>query len=539
MTGEVNGNRVQVSVIITCFDQGEHLGEAIESALAQDYTNVEIVVIDDGSGDNTPAVSRQYAGVKYVRQTNQGLPAARNAGIRASHGEYLVFLDADDRLLPGALAAGVRYMRAYPDSAFVAGGYCCINESGRIVSLQEPARIDGDHYLALLRSNYIGMHGAVLYQRKVLEKEGGFDASLPACEDYEMYLRLARMYPVRCHQTLVAEYRIHASNMSADVALMLPQVLHVLRSQHEYVQTDQRRMAAYSSGLRYWKLFYARRFFSRFIVGPAEESRGSLLQALSVMLRYAPREFLEIVYLQVVRPNMPGFLLRTAARFRGRPYCPPVGRVRFGDLRRTTPVSAWFGCERGLPVDRYYIERFLGANSGDIRGEVLEVGDDGYTRRFGGNRVARTDVLHVSEGNPRATIVADLSRADGIPSGKFDCIILTQTLHLIYELRPVLQTIYRILKPGGVLLATVPGISQISRDQWAQSWYWSFPRLSMRRLTEEYFPSTCVEVEAYGNVLATIGFLQGIASDELDVGELDYRDPQYEMLVVVRASKPA
>ena len=103
----------------------------------------------------------------------------------------------------------------------------------------------------------------------------------------------------------------------------------------------------------------------------------------------------------------------------------------------------------------------------------------------------------------------------------------------------MLQTIYRILKPGGVLLATVPGISQISRDQWAQSWYWSFTRLSMRRLTEEYFPSTCVEVEAYGNVLATIGFLQGIASDELDVGELDYRDPQYEMLVVVRASKPA
>jgi len=257
------------------------------------------------------------------------------------------------------------------------------------------------------------------------------------------------------------------------------------------------------------------------------------------MMRYAPREFLGTVYLQAVRPVLPGFLLRTAARLRGRPYYPPVGRVGFGDLRRTTPISASFGYERGLPVDRYYIERFLGVHSGDIRGEVLEVGDDGYTRRFGGNRVARTNVLHVSEGNPRATIVADLSRAGDIPSGRFDCIILTQTLHLIYELRPVLQTLFRILKPGGVLLATVPGITQISCDEWAQSWYWSFTRLSMRRLAEESFPSTCVEVEAYGNVLAATGFLQGIASDELDAGELDYLDPQYEMLVALRASRPA
>ena len=539
MSGEVSDNTVQVSVVITCFDQGEYLGEAIESVLEQDYLNVEAVVVDDGSGDDSPAVARQYAGVKYVRQPNQGLPAARNAGIEESHGKYIVFLDADDRLLPGALTAGVRCIRAHPECAFVSGGYCCIDETGRIVKQPAPACVDEDHYLSLLQGNYIGMHGAVLYQRAMLTAEGGFRTALPACEDYDMYLRLARLYPVFCHQTVVAEYRIHATSMSADVALMLPRVLQVLRSQREYVQTDQRRIAAYRVGLRYWKRFYARQFASRLPIRPAWDRRGSLLLGLFVMMRYAPREFLGTVYLQAVRPVLPGFLLRTAARLRGRPYYPPVGRVGFGDLRRTTPISASFGYERGLPVDRYYIERFLGVHSGDIRGEVLEVGDDGYTRRFGGNRVARTNVLHVSEGNPRATIVADLSRAGDIPSGRFDCIILTQTLHLIYELRPVLQTLFRILKPGGVLLATVPGITQISCDEWAQSWYWSFTRLSMRRLAEESFPSTCVEVEAYGNVLAATGFLQGIASDELDAGELDYLDPQYEMLVALRASRPA
>jgi SAM-dependent methyltransferase len=215
---------------------------------------------------------------------------------------------------------------------------------------------------------------------------------------------------------------------------------------------------------------------------------------------------------------------------------PPVGRVEFGSLRRTAPISRQFGFDRGLPIDRYYIENFLAAHADDIRGRVLEVGDNTYTRRFGGARVAASDVLHVTEGNPDATLVGDLTAADHIPSDRFDCVVLTQTLQLIYDVRSALKTVHRTLRPGGVLLATVPGISQIAGDQWGECWYWSFTRLSMRLICEEAF-ATDVQVEAYGNVLAATAFLQGLAVEELRREELDQHDPCYELLITVRARK--
>jgi SAM-dependent methyltransferase len=215
-----------------------------------------------------------------------------------------------------------------------------------------------------------------------------------------------------------------------------------------------------------------------------------------------------------------------------------VGRIRFGDLRRVNPISEWFGFERGLPIDRYYIERFLSEHSEDIQGRVLEIGDSNYTRRFGRDRVSKSDVLHVSEGNPLATFVGDLTSAEHIPSKTFDCVILTQTLHLIYDVRAALGTLHRILKPNGILLLTVPGISQISRDEWGKSWFWNFTSLSIRRLLEEVFPKEGVAIEAHGNVLAATAFLQGISTDDIKRTELDFLDPHYEVLIAARASKP-
>jgi SAM-dependent methyltransferase len=217
---------------------------------------------------------------------------------------------------------------------------------------------------------------------------------------------------------------------------------------------------------------------------------------------------------------------------------PPVGWVRFGSLRRVTPISRHFGFDRGLPIDRYYIENFLAKYADDIQGRVLEIGDDNYTRRFGGDRVTIRDVLHVKEGNTQATFVGDLSCANDIPSDTFDCFILTQTLHLIYDVRAALQTTYRILKPGGVVLATFPGISQVSHDQWCDYWYWTFTSRSSRRLFEEVFPRGTIQVKTSGNVLAAIAFLQGLATEELRQEELDFHDEKYEVLITVRAMKP-
>jgi SAM-dependent methyltransferase len=222
----------------------------------------------------------------------------------------------------------------------------------------------------------------------------------------------------------------------------------------------------------------------------------------------------------------------------------PVGGVRFGDLRQLKPISRRFGFDRGQPIDRYYIENFLACYAEDVRGRVLEIGGDSYTRQFGGERVEISDVLHVTEGNPRATIVADLTHADHVPSDAFDCIIFTQTLQFIYDVHSAIRTLYRILKPSGVLLATFPGIGRMldpSQDKWAVHYHWAFTLPSAARLFEESFPTANVEIEAYGNVLVAISFLHGLAAEELSPEELDHREAGYdgyEVLIALRAVKP-
>jgi SAM-dependent methyltransferase len=217
-----------------------------------------------------------------------------------------------------------------------------------------------------------------------------------------------------------------------------------------------------------------------------------------------------------------------------------VGTVRRTGLWRVTPISRIFGLNRGLPIDRYYIEQFLSNNSTDIRGRALEVGDDFYTRKFGGNSVTKSDVLHVADGSSAATVVADLTCADHIPSDTFDCIILTQTLQMIYDVSAALNHLYRILKPGGVLLVTSHGISKIGRREGIDHWgeYWRFTAQSSSRLFKEVFPGANISVKTYGNVLAAIAFLHGLAVEEMQKEELDYFDPDYEVLITVRAVKP-
>jgi SAM-dependent methyltransferase len=218
---------------------------------------------------------------------------------------------------------------------------------------------------------------------------------------------------------------------------------------------------------------------------------------------------------------------------------PLIQRLRFGQFRRLTPISKAWGFDRGLPVDRYYIESFLARNAEDIQGHVLEIMDAAYTSRFGGKRVRKSDVLDISADNPNVTIVADLSHAENIASDTYDCIIITQTLLLIYDVRRAVETLYRILKPGGIVLGTVPGITKISREDMLRSGqFWSFTSLSIQRLFEEAFPAKHVEVEAHGNVLTAAAFLYGLAAEELRKAELDHQDPDYEVVITFRAVKP-
>ena len=219
---------------------------------------------------------------------------------------------------------------------------------------------------------------------------------------------------------------------------------------------------------------------------------------------------------------------------------PRVGHVDFGDLRRLVPISSDWGFDRGTPVDRFYIDRFMRSCAEDVRGRVLEIANPEMTLRYGGGRVSRSDVLHPVAAPPPVTLVGDLATGEGLPEGAFDCAIVTQTLLLVYDVHAAVRTLARVLAPGGVALVTIPGITQISRedmDAWGQ--YWSFTSASARRMFEDAFGPDSVRVEAFGNVLSATAFLHGIAAEELTEEELLHCDRDFETLIAIRACRRA
>jgi SAM-dependent methyltransferase len=218
-------------------------------------------------------------------------------------------------------------------------------------------------------------------------------------------------------------------------------------------------------------------------------------------------------------------------------YRLPPNRINFGSLRRLHPVSNVFGYDRGRPIDRYYIESFLREHASLTHGHVLEVGDDSYSRQFGADKIQKQDVLHVVPEFPGATIIADIAHAPQIPSDTFDCIIFTQTLQYVFDPHAGISTLWRILKAGGTVLATVPGMSRILRDQAdKESDCWRFTEYSIKRLFAESFGSEFM-VQTYGNVLSAIAFMEGLATFELRKEELEYHDPDYQIVIAVRATK--
>jgi peptidoglycan/xylan/chitin deacetylase (PgdA/CDA1 family)/SAM-dependent methyltransferase len=215
--------------------------------------------------------------------------------------------------------------------------------------------------------------------------------------------------------------------------------------------------------------------------------------------------------------------------------------VDWGDLRRISPLSPVWGLDRGGPVDRHFIEKFLEKHKEDIRGRVVEIKDSGYATRFGEERVERIDVLDVDPQNPRATLVADLSQPGAVPAGQCDCFVFTQTLHIIYDFRRVLESAYKLLKPGGVLLCTVPCVSRVSNEDGGldNGDFWRFTEASVRALFSEQFGAAHVEVTPHGNLMVCAAFLLGLAPGELSGEKLDETDPSFPLICTIRAVKAA
>ena len=286
----------RVGVVIPCYAQEHYLGEAIESVLAQTHPADDILVVDDGSPGNTAGVVERYPGVRVFRQANAGISEARNTGLRESRARYLIFLDADDRLRPNAIAAGLAGFAAHPDAALVAGLCQRIDGAGapRDAKVQF-ACPGGDHYDALLRYNHIWPPAVGMYRRECLEAIGGWLWKRHV-QDLELYLRLARTYPIHCHPEEVAEYRIQEGGRSQNRGAMLAGMMDVLRLQKEYVAEHPEYREAYREGERRYPTYYGDRLVEEMRAHYRAGEWRAVLGGFADLVRHYPRGARELAF---------------------------------------------------------------------------------------------------------------------------------------------------------------------------------------------------------------------------------------------------
>lgn len=241
-----------VSVIIPCYNGAQFLAEAIKSTLAQTCLPLEVIVVDDGSTDETGEVAARYPDVQYIRQENQGASVARNTGVGKSQGDYLVFLDHDDRLLPTALEVGVNNLNAHPDCGFVFGFSRTIRADGSLLTEAQEERIETANYQLILSGRSLSPPATVMFRRTIFEAIGGFDTTFDPAEDYEFYLRVARAFPIYCHNQVIVEYRRHENNLSGNISRILEATLKVIDAQWEFIKGNQDEEVAYRTGKKHW-----------------------------------------------------------------------------------------------------------------------------------------------------------------------------------------------------------------------------------------------------------------------------------------------
>ncbi len=540
-----NSTGPAVTAVIIFLNGKRYLAEAIESVIAQSFTDWELMLCDDGSTDGATTIAKDYASrypnqihyLEHPNHENRGMSATRMLGARHAAGRYLTWLDADDVWLPNKLERQVAILEKHPEAAMVYGPLTYwYSWSGHAEDHHrdfkqnmgvETDRVQSPPAVLLKFLDDIEHHpSGVMVRRDVLNAVGGYESSFRGeYEDVVTQSKVCMAYPVYASSESWYKYRQHDDSCCANM---------------------NRKGTSRSKRLVYlqWLQNY---IATRNVPAAVHEAVGQQMKPYANKLKYQLSEMSAActrtvmdVGRQVARALIPPPVRSwLRAKRYGKPYTPPAGWVRFGHLRRTMPIDRDWGWRRGLPTDRYYIESFLAGQSQDIRGRVMEIADPGYTVKFGGSRVTKSDVLHVAHGNPRATIVGDLATGQNVPHEAFDCIILTQVLPFLYDVRAAVANCYAALKPGGVLLLTVPGISQVSpedRDSWGD--YWRFTSSSVRRLLGDAFGSDNVQLQTYGNVLTAASFLYGIASQELTRQELDHHDEQFEVIIAARAIKP-
>lgn len=496
-----NAAMTDIAVVIPCLNLGSVLREALDSVTAQTRPAAEIIVVDDGSTEPlTCQVLEHIAdpGVRVYRRPHAGAAATRNYGVSQTTAPYLLFLDGDDVLEPdylektGALLDGNRSldfvstaMRGFGDATYVWTPPNCDLET------------------ALTRGT---IPITALFRRRVWDATGGFDETLPTSMDLDFWIRVMELgfQGTILDQPLLGRRvradSLHHAAVSRGTHLgVLTRILRTHRAIIERIGPDV---------LLAKELFLAEQRRNREDLERRREDLSRELAALNATIA------------------------ERTARLRASGFEP----VDLGDFWRRTPFNPSSGLDRGTPIDRYYIEHFLDRHRADVRGRVLEVTDSSYTRAVRSTRANSVDVLPLEPGS--ATVIADLAAADVIASESFDCLILTHSLHTSYDVRAAVLHAHRMLKPGGVLLATFPGISWVNaQDVDIDNDYWRFTQAALLELFAGIFTPGAFHVSSRGNVQACAAFLYGMAAEELSQPELDHVDSRFPLILSVRATK--
>ena len=496
-----------VSTVIRCANRHDLVYSTVESVEAQDLGRSQIILVTDPS---TPAGAGQwltsFAGTRGHRVVTaaSSLPGAiRNTGIAATSEPYVVCLDAGDILDPSFHAACVAALDTDPQVELVATSVLILGPGSERRVVNPPGCALDD-----VLGDSTAVNSASLFSRHVWEALGGFDERLLCLEDYEFFLRLLHS---GCQGTVVER----------------PLLIRPLREGALYRRawdTPDHTEAFQSIIERHKALFEDNPAKPLY---PRERALHEIAAVYQPLLARHNATKRQIELLQHRKKE----LLRSR----------PVDQretVDLADLRRVTPIASDWGYERGTPVDRYYIEQFLERHRDDFRGIVLEVQEADYTERYGANRVTRSDVLDLNTSNPRATVISDLRAAYNVPADTYDCVVLTQTLHVIHNIAAAVSECQRILKPGGVLLATLPCTSRVCREYGYAGDHWRVTQDAARELFAQAFPHEAIEVRGCGNVLVNTAFLYGLGSHELSEAEFEACDPYHPLLVTVRARKP-
>ena len=527
-------NRPLVSAIVIFLNESRFIQEAIESIFAQTYDDWELLLVDDGSTDESRDIACGYAQrypekVRYLEHhahENRGMSASRNLGIREAKGEYIAFLDADDVWLPNKLEHQVGILESQPDAGMVVGPtqwwYSWThNPRDRQRDYIQDVGVQPNILLQppVLLTRFLRMSEmspctcSALMRRKVVERVSGFEEHFRGLyEDQSFFSKVSLTAPVFVSSQCSARYRQHPnSNCST---------------------TQTQHSAARSAFLRWLAEYMSKQY---------KVGRWRTFRAGFWPCRY-PR--LDRVY-QRARCGLPGQIWRWALRFRCSWLSLPLVRtLRCLQFRRLQPLG--HGRQRGISIVHYYWHKYLLAHQKDIRGNVLEIGSTETIRRFGGIALTCAEGIDLSPHSPEITVVADLSRADHVPSDRYDCFVNQFTMHLIFDAEAALFHAIRILKPGGVLLINFSCVDYYfprgldmgtGEPFFLYRWYTPIQ-------VENFFRSLNLRLEdyslrIYGNLFTRIAYQMNMPAEELTRRELEYADAGHPLLICARVVKPA